>query len=242
MDNNCLSDNEIVELLKDPNTIEAAFRQMFKKYSNRLYFIIRRLVLLHTDASDILQDTFINASKNISQYDGNVQLFDWLCRSAVDKTLFYIGGKNQTYSFAIASYEEECVEKLSSDEFFEGDESQMKLQKLIASLPVRQRVVLVLKCFADMDFEEMSIVLNVSSETLMSMFYEVQQKIGDCIFTSDCFKVPEGYFDKAENAIVEKLSSPTDKRRIDVLKPYIYLAVFIAALYGIVRMYVYLAS
>lgn len=232
-----LNENEIAR-----QSQETAFRYIYLKYSNRLYFIVRRLVFVHSDANEILHETFLQALGSLSQYNGKLPLFDWLCKIAVGQTMSYVGKRNQTYSFAVASYEEETAEKLSSDELFRGDERQQKLQMHIAAMPVKQRVVFVLKHFDGMDFVEMSRVLEVGSDVLETLFMAATEKVEGEAPCEDCFLVPDGYFDKLESEIADKISIPAEKIRVEILKPYIYLAIFIAALYCIVRLYVHFVS
>lgn len=231
------------EIIKQSS--ETVFRYIYKKYSNRLYFIVRRLVFVHTDANEILQDTLSMAMSSLSQYNAKVPLFDWLCKIAVGQTLNYIGKRNQTYSFAVASYEEEAAENLPADKLFVGDETQVKFQAALAALPIRQRVVFVLGYFYKMEYEEMSMILEAPADALSTMFNTAELKLKDNIVgkvEDNCFNVPDGYFEKLENDMLGRISSPAEKHRMEVLKPYIYLVVFIAALYGMVRLFVYFTS
>ncbi len=172
-----LSDSELVERINVPEAREETCRHIYKLYSNRLYFAIRRLVLNHDDANDILQDTFEKAFKNISQYRGESSLYTWFFRIAVNQTLTFLNKKNQTYSFAVSTYEEAATENLPADEYFDGDDLQLKLQKAIAELPVKQRIVFNMKYFDEMKYEEMAKVLETSVGALKASYHHAVTKI-----------------------------------------------------------------
>ena len=82
-----LNDEEIVNLLTAPQTVEKGLRAMMDIYQSRLYWHIRRLIVDHDQAQDVLQDTFIKAYKNFHQFKQDSQLYTWLYRIATNEAL-----------------------------------------------------------------------------------------------------------------------------------------------------------
>jgi RNA polymerase sigma factor (sigma-70 family) len=157
-------DNDLIKLLK--SDVNKGFRFVVETYSSKLYWHIRRLVILHEDADDVLQNTFINAWKNIGEFRSGSSLYTWLYAVATNESLTLINKrkKNETASLDdIGSY---FANSLEGSTMFDDDEAYIKLQNAILHLPDKQRVVFNLKYFDKMTYKDMSKVLNTSEGTL----------------------------------------------------------------------------
>ncbi|MBK8195438.1 MAG: RNA polymerase sigma factor [Lewinellaceae bacterium] len=147
------------------------------QYRERLYWHIRRLVLVHEDADDVLQNTFIKIYRGILQFEGKSKLYTWLYRIATNESITYLQGKAR---HASASLDDETVlqtNRLQADEWFDGDEVQVKLQQSIARLPDKQRLVFNLRYFDEMPYEEMAVLLDTSVGALKASFHHAVKKI-----------------------------------------------------------------
>ena len=90
-----LNDEEIVNLLTAPQTVEKGLRAMMDIYQSRLYWHIRRLIVDHDQAQDVLQDTFIKAYQNIHQFKSDSKLYTWLYRIATNEALQQLNKMNR---------------------------------------------------------------------------------------------------------------------------------------------------
>ena len=63
-----VTDDELVEMLKSPDSKDKAFRLLMRKYGSRLYWHVRRIVVSHEDAEDVMQETAINILAGIEKF------------------------------------------------------------------------------------------------------------------------------------------------------------------------------
>jgi len=171
------NDNEIVSLLKNPESKNAAFSIIVEKYSKQLYYHIRRIVIDHQDADDILQDTFIKAFTKIDTFRSESGLYTWLYRIATNTTLNFLATKKRFYTFSALSYEDTLAEKLEGSQYFDGDKLQTELQKAILKLPEKQRLIFNMKYYDDLKYEEISEILGTSIGALKASYHHAVTKI-----------------------------------------------------------------
>ena len=169
------NDSQISTRLLDPKTRRAAFEQMVDIYSEQLYWQIRRLVFVHEDADDILQNVFLKAWKNIDTFRNDSKLSTWLYRIALNESVDFIRKKKNETS--LPAVEESLSQKLMADEYFDGDEIQATLQEAIASLPDKQRIVFTMKYFEEMKYSDMSNILGTTTGALKASYHIAVNKI-----------------------------------------------------------------
>lgn len=169
------NDFQIATRLLDPKTRRAAFEQMVDIYSEQLYWQIRRLVFVHEDADDILQNVFLKAWKNIDTFRNDSKLSTWLYRIALNESVDFIRKKKNETS--LPAVEESLAQKLMADEYFDGDEIQATLQEAIASLPDKQRIVFTMKYFEEMKYSDMSNILGTTTGALKASYHIAVNKI-----------------------------------------------------------------
>ena len=87
------NDKDILGKLLNPKTRRATFGNVVGQYSEMLYWKIRRIVLFHDDANDVLQNTFMKAWKALDNFRGDSQLTTWLCRIAINESLGFMRHK-----------------------------------------------------------------------------------------------------------------------------------------------------
>src|SRR5574344_599707 len=152
----------IITELRDPATCRSAFNQVIRHYSEPLYWQIRRMVIDHDNANDILQDTFIKAWSNIDSFRGDAKLSTWLYKIAINASITFLNkerAKNQT---SIDDDDSFLNNNLEADQWFDGDELQVELQKAINSLPEKQRLVFNMRYYDEMKYEDISDVVGTS--------------------------------------------------------------------------------
>ena len=173
------NEEDIISRLQDPETCRKAFGEVVKAYSEQLYWQIRRMVLSHDDANDVLQNTFIKAWDNIEYFRAEARLSTWLYRIAFNECLNFINKKRAHDQLSIDDADKEALGKLESDPYFDGDETQLLLQKAIHTLPEKQRIVFNLKYFDEMKYEDMSDIIGTSVGALKASYHHAVKKITD---------------------------------------------------------------
>ncbi len=161
--------------MQDKKTKEHAFSCLIREFQEPLYWQIRRMVISHEDANDILQNTMIKAWSSIDNFEGRSQLKTWLSRIATNETLSFLDKKEKNISIDEIGYS--VSKNLLSDSYFDGDQTQIQLQEAINKLPKKQRLVFNLKYFQEMKYEEMSQILDTSIGALKASYHLAVKKI-----------------------------------------------------------------
>lgn len=167
----------LIDQLQQTNTKETAFKQLVSQYKERLYWHIRKIVISHDDADDVLQNTFIKIFKNIDGFKGDSKLYSWMYRIATNESISFINKKAKEKNIDISDYQQQLVSNLNSDLWFTGDEVQLILQKTIATLPQKQQLVFNMKYFEEMKYEQISDVLETSVGALKASYHIAVKKI-----------------------------------------------------------------
>ena len=175
--NNTYNEKEIVVLLQDPARQREAFARIVKEYSEQLYWQIRRLVLSHDDANDILQNTFIKAWTNIEYFRGDAKMSTWLYRIALNECLTFLNKQRASQQLSIDEADTEIMNQLESDTYFDGDETQKVFLQAIKQLPEKQQMIFNLKYFKEMKYEEISEILGTSIGALKASYHHAVKKI-----------------------------------------------------------------
>lgn len=170
-------ESTLIHQLQQPQTKDAAFKQLISLYKKRLYWHIRKIVIIHDDADDVLQNTFIKVFKNIGSFKKDSKLYSWMYRIATNEAITFINKKAKQKSIDITDYQQELTSNLESDNWFSGDEIQLILQKAIATLPQKQQLVFNMKYFDEMKYAQISEVLETSVGALKASYHIAAKKI-----------------------------------------------------------------
>jgi RNA polymerase sigma-70 factor (ECF subfamily) len=176
-----LDDKELLLLFRDAVTKEKAFTQIIKKYQEKLYWHIRRMVVEHEDANDVLQNMFIKVWKGLDNFREDSQLFTWLYRIATNECLTFIEQQKKRSSVSISNEESGLSNRLKADKDFDANKIEWKLQLAMQQLPDKQRTVFNLRYYDEMPYEEMSRVLETSEGALKASYHHAVKKIEDFI-------------------------------------------------------------
>jgi len=171
------NDSELLLMLSDEKQRRKAFDFIVKTYSESLYWQIRKMVLSHDDANDILQNTFLKSWANIDQFRGESKISTWLFRIAINETYTFLNKERQNNQMNSVDLEDTLVQNLQSDPWFSGDETVLKLQKAILTLPDKQRQVFNMKYYNEMKYEQMSEILGTSVGALKASYHYAVKKI-----------------------------------------------------------------
>lgn len=174
-----LSDNEILKLFRDSVTKEEGFKLLLKKYQERLYWHVRRMVVSHEDTNDLLQNISIKIWHALDKFREDSQLYTWLYRIATNECLSFIEQQKKKSTVSISQDEAGYSERVRAEEYFDSQKLEWKLQLAIQQLPEKQRVVFMLRYYEEMPYQQMSEVLGTSEGALKASYHHAAKKIED---------------------------------------------------------------
>jgi RNA polymerase sigma factor (sigma-70 family) len=174
-------DTELLLQFRDPETREKGFTSIIKKYQEKLYWHIRRMVITHDDANDVLQNVFIRVWNGLGNYREDAKLYTWLYRIATNECLTYLEQQKRKSSVSLSDVEEGLSNRVVADKFFDANKLEWKLQLAIQKLPEKQRIVFNLRYYDEMPYEEMSKVLETSQGALKASYHHAVKKVEEFI-------------------------------------------------------------
>lgn len=171
------SDEKLLELFRNEGSRYDAFNKIAARYKERLYWHIRKILIVHEDTDDVLQNTFLKAWKGLENFRQESQLYTWLYRIATNESISFLNRKRNKNMLPFVEVENHLSQTLCSDAYFSGDELHLQLQKAILSLPEKQRIVFNMKYFDDMSYDEISEILGTSVGALKASYHHAVNKI-----------------------------------------------------------------
>ncbi|NCO62306.1 MAG: RNA polymerase sigma factor [Flavobacteriales bacterium] len=174
-------DTELIKKLKNPELKNEAFKDLLDLYQERLYWHIRKIVITHDNANDVLQETFIRIFRGMDSFKEKSSLHTWMYKIAYNESLRFIEKNKIQTSVSIEQDHNTYIKNLTQDEFFNGNELQLKFNEIISKLPSKQQRVFQMKYFDDLSFREISDLLDISENTLKSAYYTAVKTIEDNI-------------------------------------------------------------
>ncbi len=176
-----LTDSELLVQFREPGTKERAYTVIIKKYQEKLYWHVRRMVVEHEDANDVLQNVFIRVWNGLENFREDSQLYTWLYRIATNECLTYLEQQKKRSAVSLSDVESGLSNKIKADKHFDANRLEWKLQLAIQQLPEKQRIVFSLRYYDEMPYEEMSRVLETSEGALKASYHHAVKKIEDYI-------------------------------------------------------------
>ena len=175
----------LLKQLADPKTQHKAFEMVVRQYSEQLYWQIRRFVLTHDDADDVLQNTFVKAWQGIGSFHGDSKLLTWLSRIAINESLDFLRRQKNVVTLSTDDEDLSIANTLMADDYFDGDETEAQLQEAIAQLPEVQRTVFLLRYYDDMKYSDISQMLGTSEGALKASYHIAVKKISEFFKSHD---------------------------------------------------------
>ena len=170
-------DKELLNAFREESTREAAFTKIVRKYQEKLYWHVRRMVVNHDDANDVLQNVFIKVWNYLDNFREEANLYTWLYRFATNETLTFLDKEKRKASLSLSDHESGLANKLHAEKGFDANKLEWKLQQAIALLPDKQRTVFLLRYYDEMPYEEMSRVLETSTGALKASYHHAVKKV-----------------------------------------------------------------
>jgi len=168
---------DLLKELRNPKLKNKAFKDLLDLYQERLYWHIRKIVITHDNANDVLQDTFIKIYKGINNFKEQSSLHTWMYRIAYNESIRFLEKNKIKSSLNLNDGNNDYLNNLSQDVYFDGDEIQLKLHSIISKLSEKQQLVFQMKYFDDLSFREISEILDVNDNTLKSSYYSAVKTI-----------------------------------------------------------------
>ncbi|MET0635728.1 MAG: sigma-70 family RNA polymerase sigma factor [Chitinophagaceae bacterium] len=175
------TDAELLSQFRVPATKERAYTTLIRKYQEKLYWHIRRMVVDHDDANDVLQNVFIRVWKGLENFREDSQLYTWLYRIGTNECLTFLEQQKKRASISLSNEDSGLSDKIRADEGFDANKLEWKLQLAIQQLPEKQRIVFSLRYYDEMPYEEMSRVLDTSEGALKASYHHAVKKVEDYI-------------------------------------------------------------
>ena len=166
-----------IQQLQDAQTKESAFRVLVSQYKERLYWHIRKIVISHDDADDVLQNTFIKVFKGIDNFKQESKLYSWMYRIATNESITFINKRARERNIDITEMKQKLVSNLQSDKWFSGNDIELILQEAVATLPEKQQLVFNMKYFNHMKYQQISDILDTSVGGLKASYFHAVKKI-----------------------------------------------------------------
>lgn len=176
-----MEDKDLLLKLRDPETRNYGFNLLVRKYQQKMYWHIRKMVIDHDDADDLVQECFVKVWKNIDSFREDAQLYTWIYRIATNECLNFLRKKKNRFFLPIHDIQHELTQKLDNGTLMDGDEIQIKLQKALLKLPDKQRLVFNMKYFDDLKYEEIAEITKTTVGSLKASYHHAVKKIEEFI-------------------------------------------------------------
>ncbi len=177
-----ITESGILELLAREESRSEGFRELVAKFREPIYWHIRRLVVRHEDAQDVMQESFINIYRYIDNFKGESSLKTWIYKIATNEALRHCTKKQ----LEMDSYDQKSrlVELFRSEKNVDFDSAQAVLQQALLALPEKQRVVFNLRYFDQMSYEQIAQVTASSVATLKTNYHYASTKIKEYVLNN----------------------------------------------------------
>jgi len=180
-----MTDQELLELFREEGGRLKAFNALVKKYQQKVYWMVRKMLIDHDDSNDVTQEIFIKIWSSLDNFRGDSQLYTWIYRIASNETINFLNKKKRKSQVPLEDVQRTLEDQLETDPLIGGDEIQMKLQKALLQLPEKQRLVFNFKYFEDLSYEEISEITGTSVGALKASYHWAVKKIEDFLNGED---------------------------------------------------------
>jgi RNA polymerase sigma factor (sigma-70 family) len=172
-----LEDKELLLKLRSPDTRNYGFNMLVRAYQQKVYWLVRKMVIDHDDADDLTQEVFIKIHKAIDNFREDSQLYTWIYRIATNECLTFLNKKKRRFFLPLEDVGKELSSKIDSALYLTGDDIQKKLQKALLTLPDKQRLVFNMKYYDDLSYEDISKITQTSVGALKASYHHAVKKI-----------------------------------------------------------------
>jgi RNA polymerase sigma-70 factor (ECF subfamily) len=176
-----VDETQLIADLQNPSKASEAFDVMMRRYGEKIYWQIRKMVVNHDDAVDLLQNVFLKAWNSLQNFRGDAKLSTWLYKIAVNESINFINKEKQKAAVAPQEGDAFLLENIEGDTWFDGDEAKAELLRAVAKLPEKQRLVFNMRYFDEMKYEEISEILGTSVGALKASYHHAVKKLEESL-------------------------------------------------------------
>lgn len=171
-----IDEKQLMAMLSEPSTQRKAFEMVVRQYSEQLYWQVRRIVLSHEDANDVMQNVMLKAWTNLDTFRQDSKISTWLYRIAINESLDFVR-RQKGMTMQSVDDVSAIANTLMADRYFDGDKTEAQLQEAIAKLPDVQRTVFNLRYYEEMKYSDISKILHTSEGALKASYHIAVKKI-----------------------------------------------------------------
>ena len=174
-----LDDNELLEMFARNEDRNRAFSLIVEKYSRRIYWVIRKLMVSHHDADDLTQNVMVKLWTSLPGFRGESGLYTWIYRIAINESLSFLRNKRSRFFISLSgeNLARELANLMTTDSLYDGDQIQKALDKAVLRLPTKQRIVFNMRYYDEMPYETMEEVLGTSQGALKASYHHAAHKV-----------------------------------------------------------------
>ena len=155
--------------------------QLIERYYRPLYWHIRRMVVSHDDAQDVLQETFIQIHLHLHEFKDAKQERAWVYRIATNEALQWLRSRHEFLSLEDDDATP-LINMLMTDEYADtGDALVLLFQEAILALPTMQRAVFNLRYYDELPYEEIASVTGSSVASSKTNYHYAKERISNYI-------------------------------------------------------------
>ena len=153
-----------------------AFAELVIRYQRPIYNAALWILRRPEDASDVAQTVFLRVAERLDEYDDRYRFFSWIYRIAVNESLNLLrrGDREEALD---DDAELPGAERDDPQSQVDAAESAVRIRRAILRLSPGDRMVITLRHFSELSYEEMSEVLEVDPKTVKSRLYEARQRL-----------------------------------------------------------------
>lgn len=175
-------DEDILSLLERGDKVRA-FELIVDNYQQQIYWHIRRLVVSHEDAQDILQDCFINVFRALDKFEGRSAMYTWLHRIATNEVLHFFR-KRKVDAVSVDNVESNVLARIESEVEMGADKVLVEFQKAVATLPETQRLVFNMRYYDELSYNDIAQITGSSVDSLKTNYHYAVKRIKEYLTKS----------------------------------------------------------
>ena len=177
------TDQEIIVAIKEDS--QRGFGLLMASYMKPVYWHIRRMVVAHADAQDVMQETFVRVFRSFDHYQEDQPLNAWIFGIATNEALRFLG-KSKGKSLLSLEDTSEDLFSLKADDYVDySDVEAVKLQKAILSLPAKQQIAFNLRYYNELSYDDIALITGSTAANVKANYHNAKEKIVNYMKSND---------------------------------------------------------
>ena len=155
-----------------------AFAVLVQRHQRRVFTLSLGMLQDYDDADEITQEVFVAAWQGLPSFRGEARFSTWLYRIAYHCCLRQLERRKRERWWCSVSQEEHILAEMNKEKREEEISEQHELQAIVREqlekLPTKYRVVLILRHFQEMTYEEMATILSMPVGTIKTHLFRAR--------------------------------------------------------------------